>query len=744
MKKALKVEEFLPSDDILETSPKWKSWRRKIELQMDYFDIIEPKDKRMCLLVHGGEHILSIHENSPETDDKDADEYTELIEKIEKIYITKKSRLHARYRFNKARKETGQTIAQYEIELRRLAKDCEFHGYDDEMILDRLLSTCEDEKLQDEALSKDWDLKTFMKYATMKQDIKAQTEDMKSEIKTEVPSEYVRATYTGKPRSRSSKKKMYSFKNSENPTPKKPMHTGSQQKCTRCGYDQSHEICPATGKQCNSCGKLNHFSSCCRTRPKKFSKPEKFQKAITKDDTSLSDDSDIDIQGASLKLNVRKVKAGKDASNILLPVNICGVELDIDPDTGTDVDLISKDDFQKIYQQRSDVEKLISVPKEAIRALGGAKLGIICVLKDATLSNKTVKNLVRDIYVTENSIHNHPLLSEKTLLELGMVQYRADGEFADQSVKKVEKIESDKSIQDSREKSEIAKMEKIVSTHKKLFEGIGRFKDPHNDEPILTHIQMKPEAEPVIQPPRVIPHHLREKTKNKLDYFVREGIMSWTNPEEPIVYASPLVITPKSSGPDADVRITADFRLANKGASRTRIVPGVKTEDLTMIFAGCKIFSKIDLNNGYRYHQFAIDEESKKYLVVTTPWGNLKHNTLAQGWITSQDEFDRRMSEILAGIPRVKNNRDDCLIGGRDWKEHNSNLNEVLSRLQSFGLTINKEKCEFGKHEIEFYGHRFTKNGLKPSRDKVKALKECGEPTTKEGVRSFLQMVGYM
>ena len=115
------------------------------------------------------------------------------------------------------------------------------------------------------------------------------------------------------------------------------------------------------------------------------------------------------------------------------------------------------------------------------------------------------------------------------------------------------------------------------------------------------------------------------------------------------------MITPKSSGPDADVKITADFRLANKGASRTRIVPGVKTEHFSYDLwgrGGCKIFSKIDLNNCY--HQFAIDEESKKYLVVTTSQGNLKHNTLAQGWITSQDEFDRRMSEILAGIPRVK------------------------------------------------------------------------------------------
>ena len=117
--------------------------------------------------------------------------------------------------------------------------------------------------------------------------------------------------------------------------------------------------------------------------------------------------------------------------------------------------------------------------------------------------------------MTENGIYNHPLLSEKTLLDLGMVQYSA--EFAE---------ESDKSMQDSSEKKGIAHMEKIVSTYKKLLEGIERFKDLYNGEPILTHIQMKPEAEPVIQPPRVIPHHLRERTRNKLNYFVEEGIMS--------------------------------------------------------------------------------------------------------------------------------------------------------------------------------------------------------------------------
>ena len=61
-------------------------------------------------------------------------------------------RLHARFRFNKAVRQSSQSIAQYELELRRLAKECDFHGYDDEMILDRLILTCKDESLQAKAL----------------------------------------------------------------------------------------------------------------------------------------------------------------------------------------------------------------------------------------------------------------------------------------------------------------------------------------------------------------------------------------------------------------------------------------------------------------------------------------------------------------------------------------------------------------------------------------------------------------
>ena len=90
------------------------------------------------------------------------------------------------------------------------------------------------------------------------------------------------------------------------------------------------------------------------------------------------------------------------------------------------------------------------------------------------------------------------------MLELGMVQYSADGEFADRKIEKVEKTENSRkeSTEDLMAKKGITAMEKILSTRKKLFEGIGRLRDPHNGELILTHIQMKPEAEHTPPPER--------------------------------------------------------------------------------------------------------------------------------------------------------------------------------------------------------------------------------------------------
>ena len=75
-------------------------------------------------------------------------------------------------------------------------------------------------------------------------------------------------------------------------------------------------------------------------------------------------------------------------------------------------------------------------------------------------------------------------------------------------------------------------------------------------------------------------------------------------------------------------------------------------------------------------------------------------------------------------------------------KEHNSTLEAVLQRAADFGITFNREECQFGVEEFEFYGYLFTKDGLTPTLDKVRAVKERQPPQSKEAVRSFLGMIG--
>lgn len=135
------------------------------------------------------------------------------------------------------------------------------------------------------------------------------------------------------------------------------------------------------------------------------------------------------------------------------------------------------------------------------------------------------------------------------------------------------------------------------------------------------------------------------------------------------------------------------------------------------------------------YHQLLLDPESRMVATFCTLRGNMRAKRLIFGAKSSQDAFDEAMY-----LPRCLNQRDDILVDGRDREEHDEALESVLQRAADFGITFNSEKCQFGVSEIDFYGHRFTQNGIKPSLEKIRAVKETNAPESKGAVRSFLGM----
>ena len=271
-----------------------------------------------------------------------------------------------------------------------------------------------------------------------------------------------------------------------------------------------------------------------------------------------------------------------------------------------------------------------------------------------------------------------------------------------------------------------------------------------NNEDFLVKFSMKADATPVAQKPRPVPYYLQKPLRRWLDEYVKEDIFEKVEPGEPVTWCSPLVVQPKPrySKESKDslephmIRASVDLRVPNKHMERNRISQAPVVEDFTCKFHDCKVFSKMDLKQGY--HQLVLHPDSRAVATFSTPWGNMRPKRLIFGAKSSQDLFDEAMYRIFGDIPHCLNQRDDILIGGTTLAEHNKTLEAVLQRAKDFGITLNKEKYLFGVQELEFYGYRFTNEGLKPTQEKVIAVKECKSPGSRDEVKSFLGMIGYL
>ena len=87
---------------------------------------------------------------------------------------------------------------------------------------------------------------------------------------------------------------------------------------------------------------------------------------------------------------------------------------------------------------------------------------------------------------------------------------------------------------------------------------------------------------------------------------------------------------------------------------------------------------------------------------------------------------------------------DDILVHGKDQDQHNDRLLKVLQRLETAGLTLNKEMCKFSQKQVKFLGQMVDRMGVHPDPAKVKAIQEVPIPKNVGDVRRFLGMVNQM
>ncbi len=271
----------------------------------------------------------------------------------------------------------------------------------------------------------------------------------------------------------------------------------------------------------------------------------------------------------------------------------------------------------------------------------------------------------------------------------------------------------------------------ILSKYPGIADGIGKLKDFE----VTLHID--PEVTPSACKHNRVPFHLRLKVEQEIYRLLREDIIEEvTGPTE---WVSSIVTPPKPKNPQ-EIRICVDMRKANQAIMRTRHVTPT-LDDIIADLSGATVFSKIDLRSGY--HQLVLDEKSRGITTFSTHLGLFRYKRLIMGVNSAAEVFQHTIQSVLGGCRGARNISDDVIVYGREDDDHDRALHDALTKIHQAGLTINLDKCEFRKPQIEFFGHIFGPNGLSPDPQKVTDLQEAPQPQNSGEVRSFLGMAQY-
>lgn len=217
--------------------------------------------------------------------------------------------------------------------------------------------------------------------------------------------------------------------------------------------------------------------------------------------------------------------------------------------------------------------------------------------------------------------------------------------------------------------------------------------------------------------------------------MLQEGII------EPVSgpWASPVVIVPKQSG---EPRFCVDYRALNKLTVKDSYPLPRIDESLDSLARG-NLISTIDLARGY--WQVTVAESSRPKTAFVSHCGLFQFRVLPFGLCNAPATFQRLMNTVLAGLvyKTCAIYLDDIVVASPTFQQHLTDLSEVLSRLESAGLSIKLSKCQFCRSELTFLGYNVSSKGIKPNEGKVKAITNFKAPTTVREVRQFLSLTSY-
>ena len=289
------------------------------------------------LLTVIGEEAREVFSTFVWTTDGDSAKITPVLDKFATYCQPCKNIPFERYRFNRRMQEPGESYDQYSTALRKLAEGCDFaHITSEEILRDRLVFGISDNKVRERLL------RESMLTLAKTNEICHAAESMSVQMKMVEEGTESKVSAVSQDRF------------------KKTM-TEKSKECWNCGRRHEHyqkELCPAYGKTCRKCKKLNHFAVKCRGTSNKESQNVRV----------LEEDGEetFPVQVAAVALD--------DAQLVTLRLE-SGKYVRFQPDTGAQCNVLPVDLYRKATGDHK-LTKAIPINMK-ITAYGGHALPVV-------------------------------------------------------------------------------------------------------------------------------------------------------------------------------------------------------------------------------------------------------------------------------------------------------------------------------------------------------------------------------
>ncbi|KAJ8314428.1 hypothetical protein KUTeg_006578 [Tegillarca granosa] len=134
--------------DSHDAGPQWDKWVSRLELLFDGMKLTDDKQKRALLLHYAGDRVFDIYET--QKGDSQA-KYEETVNVLKNYFAPRKNIQMEIYKFRNYKQASGQSLNEFVTELRRLARSCDFHDTEKE-ILSTVIQNCRSNRLRRRAL----------------------------------------------------------------------------------------------------------------------------------------------------------------------------------------------------------------------------------------------------------------------------------------------------------------------------------------------------------------------------------------------------------------------------------------------------------------------------------------------------------------------------------------------------------------------------------------------------------------